>query len=109
MTDPSGNRSEREATDVFSSSDEAVRFFGLFRKYKKEQGDELKAQRDEIEAERLANEKVLEELKALKAQLDAQKNEEASTQNEDTQKEKDSEDPILQTQTDDPAAESAAE
>lgn len=27
MTDPSGNRSEREATDVFSSSDEAVRFF----------------------------------------------------------------------------------
>ena len=27
MTDTSGNRSEREATDVFSSSDEAVRFF----------------------------------------------------------------------------------
>ena len=27
MTDPSGNRSEREATDVFSSSNEAVRFF----------------------------------------------------------------------------------
>ena len=27
MTDPSGHRSEREATDVFSSSDEAVRFF----------------------------------------------------------------------------------
>ena len=52
---------------------EASRFFSLFRKYKKEQKDELQAERDKFEAEKAENAKILEELKALKAQLE-QKN-----------------------------------
>ena len=49
---------------------EGVKFFNLFRRYKKEQMDEMQAERDKIEAERLENAKMLEELRALKAQLD---------------------------------------
>ena len=51
---------------------EGVRFFNLFRRYKKEQMDEMQAERDKIEAERAENAKMLEELKALKAQLEGQ-------------------------------------
>lgn len=49
---------------------EGVKFFNLFRRYKKEQMDEMQAERDKIEAERLENAKMLEELRTLKAQLD---------------------------------------
>ena len=49
---------------------EGVRFFNLFRRYKKEQMEEMQAERDKIEAEKLENARMLEELKALKAQLE---------------------------------------
>lgn len=49
---------------------EGVKFFNLFRHYKKEQMEEMQAERDKIEAEKLENAKILEELKALKAQLE---------------------------------------
>ena len=48
---------------------EGVKFFNLFRRYKKEQMEEMQAERDKIEAEKLENAKMLEELRALKAQL----------------------------------------
>ena len=51
---------------------EGVRFFNLFRRYKKEQMDEMQAERDKLEAEKAENAKMLEELKALKAQLEVQ-------------------------------------
>lgn len=49
---------------------EGVKFFNLFRRYKKEQMEEMQVERDKIEAEKLENAKMLEELKALKAQLE---------------------------------------
>lgn len=49
---------------------EGVRFFALFRRYKMEQMEEMQAERDKIEAEKQENAKILEELKALKAQLE---------------------------------------
>lgn len=49
---------------------EGVKFFNLFRRYKKEQMSEMQEEREKIEAEREANAKMLEELKALKAQLE---------------------------------------
>lgn len=49
---------------------EGVRFFNLFRRYKGEQIAEMQAERDKIEAEKAENAKMLEELKALKAQLE---------------------------------------
>ena len=49
---------------------EGVKFFNLFRHYKKEQMEEMQAERDKIEAEKLENAKMLEELRALKAQLE---------------------------------------
>ena len=49
---------------------EGVRFVGLFRKYKAEQMEAMQAERDKIEAERAENAKMLEELRALKAQLE---------------------------------------
>lgn len=49
---------------------EGVKFFLLFRRYKQEQMEEMQAEREKIEAERAANAKMLEELQALKAQLE---------------------------------------
>lgn len=49
---------------------EGVKFFNLFRRYKKEQIEEIQAERDKIELEKAENAKMLEELKALKAQLE---------------------------------------
>ncbi len=49
---------------------EGVKFFNLFRRYKQEQMQEMQEEKDKIEAEREANAKMLEELKALKAQLE---------------------------------------
>lgn len=48
---------------------EGLKFFDLFRRYKKEQMEEMQAEKDKIEAERMENAKMLEELRALKAQL----------------------------------------
>ena len=45
---------------------EGVKFFNLFRRYRKEQMDEMQAERDKIEAEKAENAKMLEELKVLK-------------------------------------------
>ena len=63
---------------------EGIKFFNLFRKYRKEQMAEIQAERSEIAAERAANAKILEELQELKAQLEAQKNE-ASLRTEPTE------------------------
>ena len=49
---------------------EALRFFTLFHRYKKEQMEDMQAERDKLEAEKQENAKMLEELKALKAQLE---------------------------------------
>lgn len=51
---------------------EGVKFFTLFRTYKKEQMEEMQAEKDKIEAERAENARMLEELRALKAQLEGQ-------------------------------------
>ena len=45
----------------------------LFRRYKREQAAEMQAERDKIDAERAENQRMMQELLALKAQLD-QKN-----------------------------------
>ena len=50
---------------------EGVKFFNLFRRYKKEQMEEMQAEREKIEAEKLENAKMLEELRALKEQLES--------------------------------------
>lgn len=49
---------------------EAVKFFNLFRKYKQEQLEQMQAERDKLQAEKEENARMLEELRALKAQLD---------------------------------------
>ena len=51
---------------------EGLKFFNLFRRYKKEQMDEMQAEKEKIEAEKAENAKMLEELRALKAQLEGQ-------------------------------------
>lgn len=50
---------------------EGVKFFNLFRRYKQEQMEEMQSERDKIEAEKQENAKMLEELRALKAQLES--------------------------------------
>ncbi len=49
---------------------EGLKFLELFRRYRKEQMEEMERERKKIEEERLENAKMLEELKALKAQLE---------------------------------------
>lgn len=49
---------------------EALKCIKLFQRYKKEQLEEMQAERDKIAAEKAENAKMLEELKALKAQLE---------------------------------------
>lgn len=51
---------------------QGVKFFNIFRRYKKEQLDEMQAERDKIDAEREETAKMLAELQALKAQLEGQ-------------------------------------
>lgn len=50
---------------------EGLKFFSLFRKYKKEQLEEMQAERDKLEAEKMENAKILEELRALKTQMES--------------------------------------
>lgn len=52
---------------------EALKCVNLFRRYKKEQMKEIQDERNKIEAEKAENAKMLEELKALKAQLESVK------------------------------------
>ena len=61
---------------------EGVKFFNLFRRYKQEQMEAMQAERDKIEAEKAENAKILEELMALKAQLE-EKQTEKSEENKD--------------------------
>ncbi len=49
----------------------------LFRKYKREQTETMQAERDQIEAERAENQRMMQELLALKAQLEQKGGEEA--------------------------------
>ncbi len=49
---------------------EGIRFFNLFRRYKKEQIAEIEDEKDKIEQERAENAKLLEELQTLKAKLE---------------------------------------
>ena len=49
---------------------EGLRFVNLFRRYRKEQMEEMQTEKDKIEAERAENARMLEELRALKAQLE---------------------------------------
>lgn len=49
---------------------EGVKFFNLFRRYKNEQMKEMQSEREKIEAEKQENARMLEEIKALKAQLE---------------------------------------
>lgn len=58
---------------------QAINFFTLFRRYKAEQMAAMQAERDEIEAQRAENAKMLEELQALKAQLAGDKAEDEAT------------------------------
>lgn len=60
---------------------QGVNCIQLFRRYKKEQMEEMQAERDKIEAERLESQKMMEELMALKEQLAQQR--ETKTTGED--------------------------
>ena len=51
----------------------------LFRRYKKEQTDEIEEEKKRLEAERAENAKILEELQALKAQLEEKQSENGGT------------------------------
>ncbi len=59
---------------------QGIHFFRLFRRYKKEQMEEMQAERVKLEEERAANAKMLEELQTLKAQLEGKAN--AKTESE---------------------------
>ena len=49
---------------------EGVKFFNLFCRYKNEQMEQMQAEKDQIKAEKAENARMLEELRALKAQLE---------------------------------------
>lgn len=51
---------------------EGVKFFNLFRRYRKEQMEQLEEEKAKIEQERAANAEMLAQLQALKAQLEQQ-------------------------------------
>ncbi len=57
---------------------EGIRCIGLFREYKAEQRAELQAERDKIEAERAEAQRMMQELLAMKAQMEQN----GTTQNE---------------------------
>lgn len=56
-----------------------VNVIRLFRKYKREQMEALQAERDEIDAERAENHRMMQELLALKAQLEKKEGGEVTT------------------------------
>ena len=50
---------------------EGIRFVGLFRRYKKEQLEEVQREREALQEQREANEKMLQELQELKSKLES--------------------------------------
>ncbi len=62
---------------------QGVKCIGLFRRYKKEQMEEMQAEKDKLAAEREENAKMLAELQALKAQLSGVVTEQASSKTGD--------------------------
>lgn len=66
---------------------EGTKFFHLFRRYKKEQMEEIQAEKEKIEAEKAENAKMLEEIRALKAQLEGQQLASVGAEASDTSKE----------------------
>lgn len=66
---------------------EAVKFFNLFRQYKQEQMEQMQAERDQIQAEKEANARMLEELRALKAQLEGNTSTEIASASADVKQE----------------------
>lgn len=56
----------------------------LFRRYKKEQSDEIEEEKKRLEAERAENAKMLEELQALKARLEEKQAENGKTPSDTT-------------------------
>ena len=64
---------------------EGIKFFNLFRRYREEQLAEMKAEKEQIAAEKAENAKMLEELRALKAQLEEEKPEKADGSAEDSE------------------------
>ena len=65
---------------------EGIKFFNLFRRYKKEQMEEMQAERDKIEAEKAENARMLEELKILKAQLEGSASSNVSSEESESEK-----------------------
>lgn len=55
---------------------QGMNFFTLFRRYKKEQNEQIEEEKRQLEAEREENRRMLEELQALKAELNVGKDEE---------------------------------
>jgi signal peptidase I len=62
---------------------EGIRFFNIFRRYKREQMEEIQAEREKIAQDRATNEKMLEELMALKAQLESERKVSSDDESED--------------------------
>ena len=63
---------------------QGVNFFRLFRRYKKEQMDEMQAEREKLEAERAESARMMAELQALKAQLETKAEASVSSEKSDT-------------------------
>lgn len=75
---------------------EGIKFFNLFRRYKNEQMEEVQAEKDKIAAEKEENARMLEELKALKAQLEGA-NSNSATPTEDAKTDQESSEEKVET------------
>lgn len=56
---------------------EGWRFVSLFKRYKQEQAEELQAEREKLELQKQENERILQELRQLKAEIEGQQTETA--------------------------------
>ena len=65
---------------------EGIKFFNLFRRYKQEQTEQLEKEKQQLEAQRAENAKMMEELLALKAQLEGVQPTPAGAESADTDK-----------------------
>ena len=83
-----------------------VNVIRMFRKYKKEQTEAMQAERDRIEEERAENQRMLQELMALKAQLDQKGGESTPTANPAS--EADPEEQLVPDETEETRSEDAA-
>lgn len=82
-----------------------VNVIRLFRKYKREQMEAMQAEKDKLEAERAENQRMMQELLALKAQLEKKEGTEASPPpspaSEEPPKEKGTPDETVETKSED--------